>query len=85
MDKTIKISVNNERGMNAISKRQQLANQWEAEDIDVAMMGETNKNTGGMEDGSSWGNEYIVFFSTGVKPKTKEEQEKKMQENCEKA
>ena len=85
MHHCIKISVNNERNMNAIAKRQQLANQWEEERIDLAMMGETNKNTGGMEDGPSWGNEYIVFFSSGVKPKVKDEQERKRLENWEKA
>jgi hypothetical protein len=85
MHQCIKVSVNNERNMNAIAKRQQLAKQWEEEQIDLAMMGETNKNTGGMEDGPSWGNEYMVFFSTGVKPKVKDEQERKRLENWEKA
>ena len=85
MHKTIKLTVNNERGINAIAKRQQLARQWEEEEIDVALMGETNKNTGGMEDGSSWGNEYVVFFSTGIKPKVREEQETKRLTNWEKA
>jgi hypothetical protein len=40
-------------------------------------MGETTKNTGGMESGPSWGNEYVSFFSTGIKPKIREEQEKR--------
>ena len=77
MHKKIMLTLCNERGINAISKRQQLAHQWVQDKIDVAMMNETNKNTGGMEDGISGGNEYIVFFSTGVKPKVKEEQENK--------
>ena len=51
----------------------------------MALMGETNKNTGGMEDGCSWGNEYIVFFSSGIKPKVREEQEAKRLSNWEKA
>jgi hypothetical protein len=40
-------------------------------------MSETQKNTGGMEMGTTWQNEYIAFFSTGVKPKTREDQETK--------
>ena len=38
-------------------------------------MGETQKNTGGMEQGTMWANEYIVFYSTGIHPKVREEQE----------
>ena len=85
MHKKIMLTLCNERNINAIAKRQQLAQQWEAEKIDVALMSETNKNTGGMEDGSSWGNEYIVFFSSGIKLKTREEQEKKILKNWEAA
>ena len=77
MHQKLKIYANNERGINTIAKRQQLAASWLEEKIDVAMMGETQKNTGGMQQGPSWNNEYITFFSTGIHPKIREEQEKK--------
>ena len=77
MHQKLKLYANNERGINTIAKRQQLAASWQEEKIDVAMMGETQKNTGGMEQGTSWNNEYITFFSTGIHPKIREEQEKK--------
>jgi hypothetical protein len=71
------MSINNERGINSIGKRQQLAKSWKNKKIDIAVMGETLKNSGGMEAGISWGNEYVAFFSTGIKPKEREEEEKK--------
>jgi hypothetical protein len=77
MHTTLNISIDNERGINALAKRLQLAHSWEAEGVDVALMGETQKNTGGMETGASWSNEYVAFFSTGIKPKVREMQEKK--------
>ena len=77
MHQKLHIYVNNERCINSIAKRQQLAHHWEAEKVDLAMMGETQKNTGGMEQGPMWAHEYLVFYSTGIHPKVREEQEKK--------
>jgi hypothetical protein len=73
MHTNLNISLNNERRINTLTKRQQLAQSWDNEKIDIALMAETLKNTGGMEIGTVWGNEYIVFFSTGIKPKVKDE------------
>ena len=36
----------------------------------------TNTIVGGMEGGATWGDEYIVFYSTGISPKFREEMEK---------
>ena len=38
--------------------------------------GRNAKNTGGMEQGTAWGDDYVVCFSTGVNPKTGEKVEK---------
>ena len=84
MHQKFNIYINNERCINSIAKRQQLAKHWEAEKMDVTMMGETQKNTGGMEQGPVWANEYIVFYSTGIYPKTRGEQEKKRQKKWDK-
>ena len=48
MHQKFNIYINNERCINSIAKRQQLAKHWEAEKMDITMMGETQKNTGGM-------------------------------------
>ena len=51
------------------------------EQRDIILFGETQKqNTGGMERGNSLGNEYIVFFSTGVAPKFRETIEQQREE-----
>ena len=84
MHTKLNLCINNERGINTIAKRQQLAAEWEQEKIDIAIMAETQKNTGGVEEGTSWGNEYITFFSTGISPKKREEQEKKRQKKWDK-
>ena len=84
MHTKLRICINNERGINTIAKRQQLSKDWEQEKIDIAIMAETQKNTGGIEEGPSWGNEYITFFSTGISPKKREEQEKRRQTKWEK-
>jgi hypothetical protein len=75
--KKINISINNETGINTLTGRQQLAKSWEEEKIDIALMSETQKISGGLETGTAWQNEYIAFFSTSIKPKTKDEQEEK--------
>jgi murein L,D-transpeptidase YafK len=85
MHTALNISTNNERGINTLTKRQQLAYSWDKEKIDIAMMAETQKNTGGMESGKIWGNEYTAFFSTGIKPKVKDNEERKRLEKWEKA
>ena len=66
----------NIRGINACGKRQTLADKWEREGVDIAMLTEVQKNTGGMEKEGQWG-KYTVFFSTGVNPKKREEMEHK--------
>ena len=39
------------------------------------MLSETQKITGGIEEGGSWG-QSVCFYSTGISPKTREAQEK---------
>ena len=51
-----------------------LANKWEKECVDLALLTEVQKNTGGMEKEGQWG-KYTVFFSTGINPKKREEME----------
>ena len=65
----------NIRGRNTLGKRQELAEQWEKDKIDVAMLSERQKNAGGIEKGGTWG-KYVCFFSTGINPKTRDAQEK---------
>ena len=64
----------NIRGINACGKRQILSAKWEKEGIDIALLSEVQKNTGGMEKEGQWG-KYTVFFSTGINPKKREELE----------
>ena len=70
----------NIRGISACGKRQILSAKWEKEGIDVALLSEVQKNTGGMEKEGQWG-KYTVFFSTGIDPKKREEQEQKREKN----
>jgi hypothetical protein len=76
MHTKINLTVENVRGINELSKRQQLAATWYNDNIDIALVSETQKNTGGMETGPTWGNEFIAFFSTGISPKARETAEK---------
>ena len=62
----------NIRGINSGGKRQTLSKKWEKEGIDIALLTEVQKNTGGMEKEGQWG-KYTVFFSTNINPKKKEE------------
>ena len=71
----------NIRGINSCGKRQILAAKWEREKIDIALLTETQKNTGGMEKEGAWG-KYTVFYSTGICPKKREEQEKHREEQA---
>ena len=64
----------NIRGINACGKRQILSGKWEKEGIDIALLSEVQKNTGGMEKEGHWG-KYTIFFSTGINPKKREEHE----------
>lgn len=51
-----------------------LGAKWEKAGIDIALLSEVQKNTGGMEKEGQWG-KYTVFFSTGINPKKREELE----------
>ena len=55
MHTKIQFTACNVRGINALGKRQELARQWAKNDIDIAMLSETQNNTGGMEAGGPWG------------------------------
>ena len=66
----------NIRGINSCGKRQILSDKMEKEGIDIALLSEVQKNTGGMEKEGQWG-KYTVFFSTGINPKKREELEQK--------
>ncbi len=74
MHETIRAITANIRGINASGKRQILSTKWEKEGIDIAMLSEVQKNTGGTEKEGHWG-KYTVFFSTGINPKKREELE----------
>ena len=76
MFENLKAITANIRGINACGKRQILSAKWEKEGIDAALLSEVQKNTGGMEKEGNWG-KYKVFYSTGVDPKKREEQEQK--------
>ena len=65
--------VANIRGINSWGKRQRLAKQWERETVDMALLSETQTNTGGIEQGSQWGN-YVCFYTTGFSPTLRETQ-----------
>ena len=52
----------NIRETNALSKMQGLAKQWKHDKVDVAVISETQKNTGGMESGGPW-SKYACFLS----------------------
>ena len=74
MHENIKAITANIRGINASGKRQILSAKWEKEGVDIALLSEVQKNTGGMEKEGHWG-KYTVFFSTGINPKKREELE----------
>ena len=74
MHENLKAITANIRGINACGKRQILSAKWEKEGIDIALLSEVQKNTGGMEKEGQWG-KYTVFFSTGINPKKREELE----------
>ena len=76
MHENLKAITANIRGINACGKRQILATKWEHEGIDIALLSEVQKNTGGMEKEGNWG-KYTVFFSTGINPKKREELEQR--------
>ena len=59
------------RCINSVGKRQELAKQWEKDKLHSALLGETQRNIGGMEKGGPLG-EYICFCGTGVDPKKRE-------------
>ena len=74
MHENIRAITANIRGINSCGKRQILSTKWEKEGIDIALLSEVQKNTGGMEKEGQWG-KYTVFFSTGINPKKREELE----------
>jgi len=74
MHENIKAITANIRGINASGKRQIPSTKWEKEGVDIALLSEVQKNTGGMEKEGQWG-KYTVFFSTGINPKKREELE----------
>ena len=76
MHENLKAITANIRGINACGKRQTLADKWEREGVDIALLTEVQKNTGGMEKEGQWG-KYTVFFSTSINPKKREEMEHK--------
>ena len=51
----------NIRGINACGKRQILSAKWEKEGIDVALLSEVQKNTGGMEKEGQWGEIHSIL------------------------
>ena len=71
----------NIRGIHTSGKRQILANEWEQEGIDIALLTEVQRNIGGMEKGGPCG-KYTVFFSTGICPEKSEEQENRREQRA---
>ena len=71
----------NVRGINTLGKRQELARQWENDKVDVIIISETQKNTGGMEKGGPWC-KYECFISSGIRPKLRDDQEKKREKHA---
>ena len=73
--------VANVRGIKSLGARQQLAKQWEKYKVEVALLREMQRNTGGIDQGSQWGN-FVCFYSTGISPKIIETQEKTGSQRC---
>ena len=76
MFENIKAITANIRGINTCGKRQTLANKWEKECVDLALLTEVQKNTGGMEKEGNWG-KFIVLYSMGIDPKKRKNKNKK--------
>ena len=76
MFQTINTVTTNVRCINTLGKRQELAQQWEKDNVHVAMLSEIQRNMGGMEKAGPWG-KYVCFFSTGIDFKKREANEER--------
>ena len=72
-NKKLRIGCINIRNMAKLTKQQQIERHMKAENLDILMISETNRNTSDMH---RWDG-YTVFYSTSIDPKVREQEEKR--------
>ena len=72
----LKAGLLNAEGIDRPGKREDMARKWEEAKLDIALIPETQHNTGGGEQFPAWG-KYTVFYSTSIDPDTKAKEEAK--------